>query len=333
MGEDGRVVVWDRKTGQRHGQLLFRVASYQDLLSLTPEGLVAGAGPPADQPNGGVDQQRIWFYDVQAGKVVQTFRVQKTTSGFLYLLALAVSSDGRTVAVGQSDGNAVLYEVATGQVRRVLRGHRDAISTLAFTPDNRLVTTSLDHTCLVWDVSLRAGAAAPAKPLGGQERVKLWEALGHAEPRPAFDALGKLAADPKSAVGLLRQHLRPARGVNDATLARIIQDLDSKQFKVRRQASQELNRLGETVLEGVKRRLAQTRSLEVRLRLKTFVDKFDRAEPTAERLREARALQLLEELATPEALRFLRDLARGNANAPQTRQAAQALKRCRQANR
>src|SRR5262249_51528222 len=89
----------------------------------------------------------------------------------------------------------------------------------------------------------------------------------------------------------------------------------------------ELENYGETALAGVKRRLAQVQSLELRHRLEAFLKTADPARPTAERLREIRALQLLEELATPDAPALLRDLSRGNANARRTDEAAKAVER------
>jgi RNA polymerase sigma factor (sigma-70 family) len=322
--EEGTVDIWERKTGKKQGTLPLRAGRYPDLVRLTDEGLLVAVGFPAANA---FRADRIMFCDVKTQKIVRDFPMKKTAARILYALGLAVSADGQTVAVGQSDGNAVLYEVATGQARRVLRGHREAIANLAFTPDGKLVTVSLDHTGLVWDVTLRAGKTPSAKPLDAKEQQTLWETLGNAKTEPAFEALEKLAVHQKSAVALLRRHLRPARGVDDATLDRLLKDLDSKQFKVRRKASRELESYGETALAGVKRRLAQVQSLELRHRLEAFLKTADPDRPTAERLQEIRALQLLEELATPDALALLRDLARGTANARRTDEAAKAVER------
>jgi RNA polymerase sigma factor (sigma-70 family) len=325
---EGVITRWDPKTGQGRGDLPLVVGTYPALAQLTDDGLLVAAGAPTRRP-AAMGEENIVVCDVRARRVLSSFPVVNTTPGVFYLLGLAVSADGRTVAVGQSDGNAVLYETATGQVRRVLRGHRESIPGLAFTAADRLVTASLDHTCLVWDVSLRAEAPASAKPVADRE----WRQLGDARAKTALAALGRLACDPPAAVALLRRHLRPAPGIDDATLDRIVKDLDDDQFKVRQQASRELDRLGEAAVAGVKGRLDGVQSLELRLRLEAFLNKHDNAKPTADRLRETRALQLLEELATPEARTLLRDLARGNPNARRTREAARALARCRRAGR
>jgi RNA polymerase sigma factor (sigma-70 family) len=329
--EGGRVTLWDRKTGKRQGSLPLKAGMYRDLIVLTDQGLLFAIGTPGDQPARFTRDNRLLVCDVPAGKIIRDFPIESTAPGHFYLLSLAVSSDGRTAAVGQNDGSAALYEVATGQRLRVLRGHRESIPGLAFTRGGRLITVSLDHTCLLWDISLRGEATA--KPLIEREGSQLWKRLGHPKTGPAFQALAQLACDPKAAIALIRHHLRPAKGVDDAILDGIVADLDHKKFKVRHKASQKLDRLGETVLAGVKKRLAQAESLELRLRLQAFLNKHDRAEPTAKRLQEIRAVQLLEELGTPEALALLRELSHGNGNAQLTQEAAQALRRCRPTNR
>jgi len=321
--DNGLISLWDRQTGKHAGDLPLRFYHYTEVVTMTRDGILVAAGYRNDQAAS--PDSAIIFCDVQSRRIIREFPVVKSQNIF-HLLSLALSADGRTLAVGQSDSNASLYEVATGQIRRVLVGHRESIPSVAFVRGGRLVTTSLDHSALVWDIRLKAGDTV--KPLAEDALKELWKQLGDPKTEAAFAALAKLAGDPKAAVALFRQHLAPALGTDDATLDRIVEELDSKQFETRRKASDDLDRLGDTAIAGVKRRLAKAQSLELRRRLELFLTKWDRDEPTAERLREIRALQLVEELATPEALALLRDLARGNTNARRTDEAARALKRC-----
>ena len=47
-----------------------------------------------------------------------------------------------------------IWDVVTGQLLEQLRGHRDSVYSVAFTPDGRgLVSGSLDKTLKGWDVS------------------------------------------------------------------------------------------------------------------------------------------------------------------------------------
>ena len=81
------------------------------------------------------------------------------------------------------------------------------------------------------------------------------------------------------------------------------------------------------MVPGVRNRLNQTESAEVRRRAGAFLDQFDQAEPSPARLRELRAVELLEGIGTPAAKQYLAELAQGAAGAPLTREAAAALGR------
>jgi WD40 repeat protein len=65
---------------------------------------------------------------------------------------LAFSPDGRTLAVGYQNGSIGLWDVATGQLKKTLSGHRRYVLGLLFSPDGRmLVTGGGDHTARLWD--------------------------------------------------------------------------------------------------------------------------------------------------------------------------------------
>ena len=72
--------------------------------------------------------------------------------------AMALSSDGRTLAISTSDdeskhGVTQLWQVSTGQmVGAPLTGHSGPVLSMAFSIDGTLATTSSDGTTKLWDI-------------------------------------------------------------------------------------------------------------------------------------------------------------------------------------
>jgi hypothetical protein len=198
-------------------------------------------------------------------------------------------------------------------------------------PDGRrLLSGSDDAFALVWDTT-PAGAAKPRKePLTAAAADELWAALAGPEAQPAYAAMADLAAAPDRALALLRRELKPVPATpTDAELDRTFTDLDSEDFATRVKASLRLVELGELAVPGVRKRLARTESAEVRKRAQAFLDKIDPAPGSPYRLRQLRAVELLEGIATPAAKDVLSELAKGAAEAPLSLEAAAALERLR----
>ena len=71
-----------------------------------------------------------------------------------HVVALAWSPDGGTVAAAGAGGPAVLFDAATGHVRRTLAGHGFGTAHVAWRPDGkRLATTGQDGKARLWDAS------------------------------------------------------------------------------------------------------------------------------------------------------------------------------------
>jgi len=142
--------------------------------------------------------------------------------------------------------------------------------------------------------------------------------------------MADLAAAPDRAVALSRRELKPAPAApTDAELDRAFADLDNDDFATREKASRRLAEWGEPAAPGVWKRLDKAESEEVRKRAQEFLDRFDPATLKPDRLRQLRAVELLEGIATPAARDVLSELAKGAAEAPLSREAAAALERLR----
>jgi hypothetical protein len=246
-----------------------------------------------------------------------------------YTAAIALSPDGRTLYLSYDTPGIVAFEVATGKVRRTLSGHTGCVRSLAMAPDGRrLLSVSDDAFGLLWDTT-PAGAAKPRKePLTAADADGLWTKLAGDDAGSAFAAMADLAAAPDRAVTLLRRELKSAPAApTDAELDRLFADLDNDDFATREKASRRLAEFAELAVPGVRKRLARTESAEVRKRAQEFLDRFDRPVPSPDRLRQLRAVELLEGIATPAARDVLSELAKGAAEAPLTLEAAGALAR------
>ena len=88
----------------------------------------------------------------------------------------------------------------------------------------------------------------------------------------------------------------------------------------------ELAEFGELAEPSLRQALAEGPPLNVRQRLEQLLNRLSNVPPTA-RLRESRAVEVLELIGTPEAHQVLEGLAGGTATASLTRQAKKAIHR------
>jgi cytochrome c len=64
--------------------------------------------------------------------------------------ALAVSQDGDTVLSGSFDQSGIIWSLARGAAKRVLRFHEGAVNAVAILPDGHLVTAGEDGRIAIW---------------------------------------------------------------------------------------------------------------------------------------------------------------------------------------
>jgi hypothetical protein len=238
----------------------------------------------------------------------------------------AFSPDGRLLAHSSADGTIALWDVVSREELTRFTGHRGYAPALAFRPDGKtLASGGRDTTCLIWDVaSLTKKAKAQA---GTVDAAASWSDLTSRDAARAFDAMCALTADSDQTVRFLKDNLRPAAPAEAEKISKLIADLDSDEFTVRKNASDELEKIGESAAPALRKALEGDPSPEAHKRLKELLAKATITMPSGEALRSLRAVEVLEMIATPEARQLLQSLSKGSADARLTREAKASLER------
>jgi WD40 repeat protein/DNA-binding SARP family transcriptional activator len=138
----GSLIFWDVASGARLGRTQPhsglappRREGFEGILAFGPDGTLYMSA------QGG--KTIVW--DVARRRRVRTIPLGGT---------LAVSRDGRTVALGQQDGSIILADAGTGRRRRVLTAHGAAVTRLAFSPaSDILASVSDDRTAILWNLA------------------------------------------------------------------------------------------------------------------------------------------------------------------------------------
>jgi hypothetical protein len=251
--------------------------------------------------------------------------------------ALAVSPDGRFLAFADGARSAEdwvdsptihLRDLATGKELRRFTGQRGEVLALAFTPDGtRLASGSKDTTALVWDTGgLIKERLAQASNLSPQELEARWADLAGADVATAYRAMGALVVA-RQAVPFLKERLQSLPRQDRQRIDRLIADLDSDDFAVRERATEELANLGGLAKPALEKALANRTSLEVRQRAEKLLGRLPKSGPSGADLRASRALEVLEQIDTPEVQRAFKALTREAPDAWLSQEAEAALGR------
>jgi WD40 repeat protein len=237
----------------------------------------------------------------------------------------AFSPDGRLLAQSRTNNTVSIYDLASGKELSQFKGHQGGVETMVFAPDGKsMATGSRDTTGLVWDLSKIVPSATKQPDVNVETRWK--ELVGDDAPK-AFEAVHALAGAPAASVAFLKDHVHPVAFADVEHVQRLVADLDSEQFAVRKKASVELEKVGEAAAPYLRKALEADPSPEVRKRIEDVLKRTDAVTPRGEALRTLRAIEVLEAIATAEAKAVLRALAKGMPDAAVTRTAQGALNR------
>jgi WD40 repeat protein len=116
---------------------------------------------------------RVW--DWRAAKTVRTFRGQVSLGDEGTIYAMALSPNGRWLAVGgwlaphdrmagESGWDIRLYDFATGELKALLKEHTSVVFGLAFSADSKLLISGAgDGVAIIWDIEKRQPLQPPLK--------------------------------------------------------------------------------------------------------------------------------------------------------------------------
>ena len=297
-GFDSTLVLWDTTTGREVRR--FEEYAIVRSLAFSPDGRLLAAG---------YRDGSLWLWELATGKAVHPFAGVRTS-----LEALAFSPDGKMLA-GVADQPGLddnpealtLWEVATGQVRWqwAAQGHRRWC--VAFSPDGKVLASGgADRLVRLWD--LATGDELPTLP-------------GHHGPIDcvAFSPDGQtLASGSEDTTVLLwdAAHWRPRKphrseALTPAALQALWADLARPDARQAYQAIRTLAAAPDQAISLLQRRLRsgsgqEGLGREIRMGLREAAD----IGPDArERRRTLRAIEVLEQIATPAARQLLRGLA------------------------
>ena len=154
-----------------------------------------------------------------------------------------------------------------------------------------------------------------------------WTDLASTVGLTAYRAAWWLQTAPRGSPRLQAQMRPVSEDDSVRRIRRLIDGLDDEDFTVREKATQDLAALGAATVPALREAMAVSTSLEVRRRVTIILKQLSAQGMGADDLRNQRALEVLERIATAEARDLLRRLATGAPEARLTQEAKASLQR------
>lgn len=180
-------------------------------------------------------------------------------------------------------------------------------------------------------ITFAASPALPREHFQAPDALAMcWQDLAAEDAEIAYRASWRFVRDPESAVKLLGERLKAAEEPDLKQIQAWLGDLSNETFEVRDRASNGLVTQGELAELPLRKALETKLDLETRRRVEFLLSKLEQPVTSPEKLRQIRAVEVLEMLPSPQARELLQLLATGYPGHHQTRQAKDSLLRLKQ---
>lgn len=143
VADPGVVILWDFPSGKQRAMLEGAFLRAVGSLEFTSDSTQLAVGPWGGPV-------RLW--DVRTLK--ERTALIRSAPEYDFPIRIALSRDSKTLAEVGGDATIRLWDVATGEERAVLKGHKGAVTCVAFASDGRsLVSGGHDETVKVWELA------------------------------------------------------------------------------------------------------------------------------------------------------------------------------------
>jgi WD40 repeat protein len=265
----------------------------------------------------------IVVFDVRLGTIVRRIQTMGADNAGM---AVAFSADAKWLAAGDQDGGITVWDLATGDVLGTFDRHDGFVTGLAFSPDGtKLASTAQDGTVLVWEVTgKRPGKMSDIEVGGLDEAFRL---LASSEASHAQRGMEFLYRRPLETIKLCGERIAVPTAISADKVAKVIADLDSDDFPVRQVAVKELEAFGGEVIPALRTVAEKSSNPEARKLAAEVIARHEAASLKSDDLRFFRAVELLENIGTPDARALLAKWAGGPAGHRMSNEAIAAISR------
>ena len=149
---NGVVILWNASTGNALGAFDGRKFGWATDVAISPDGrrVLSRFSQKDDRATSILNmlRYRTIVWDATTGKIIWTPEDTANSTN-----CVAISSNGRRVLTGHTDGTTVLWELLTGETVKRFAGHSGPVTGVAICDgDESIVTGSNDGSAVLWDI-------------------------------------------------------------------------------------------------------------------------------------------------------------------------------------